>query len=363
MLPTLDILARSLDSLHFLFFQLIFFFAYHHLLNIPSLSTVVFKYLYEKTLSSQKPQLLKSNKTKIEESNDVDPPEVIKSRDVIKTFTKTPLIVASERCFVSYKKSAEPEADNSRFLNSMLTEILNLVDQKNFEWRLLHEDKNTDMKIYQHSSINYCYKVVSTMDNTPETTYDLLADVTRRSEWDHLAKEGKVLEVTGESTRVHYFRTKAMFPTLARDAVTLAYGTQLDDGRMVHVNKSIEHKLSPNEPGVIRIHVNCAGFVVEPIKSQQNKCYLTQIIDADPKGWVPKYVISLKEAVNETNKSSIGRPGNAPGGNEFWKSFIQKIATIGDNTKGRSGKIFITTVTYAAVIIFGVRKWRSKNSV
>ena len=86
---------------------------------------------------------------------------------------------------------------------------------------------------------------------------------------------------------------KAVFPTSARDVVTIGYTTQLEDGRMIMANKSIEHGLCPEKPGIVRIETGCAGVVVEPIEGQPNKCFVTQIADANPKGWIPKSVITL----------------------------------------------------------------------
>jgi hypothetical protein len=40
------------------------------------------------------------------------------------------------------------------------------------------------------------------MENTPQTTFDLLADVRRRSEWDPMTDEAGIIEVIDESTRV-----------------------------------------------------------------------------------------------------------------------------------------------------------------
>lgn len=173
---------------------------------------------------------------------------------------------------------------------------------------------------------------MGTMENTPQTTFDLLADVRRRSEWDPMTDEAGIIETIDESTRVQviyifiyllffflifkvgvtlkknyifiysfkkYIKMKAVFPTSARDVVTIGYSTQLEDGRLVMVNKSIEHKLCPEKSGVIRIEAGCAGVVVTPIKDQPNKCFVVQIADANPKGWIPKSVITLgKDIIN-----------------------------------------------------------------
>ena len=86
----------------------------------------------------------------------------------------------------------------------LLETMLNFVDEKhNSSWNLIYEDKDTDIKVYQNPQISVCcYKVTSTMENTPQTTFDLLADVRRRSEWDSMTDEAGIIEVIDESTKI-----------------------------------------------------------------------------------------------------------------------------------------------------------------
>ncbi|CAB4413670.1 unnamed protein product [Rhizophagus irregularis] len=290
------ILSRSLDSLHFIFFQLVFFFAYHHLLGIPSLSTALINYLSGKTLRHSNNNHNHNNnhnntKRSINSSgkqvnnNEENKNASTNSRQISSTqnFSLNPPIVASKNKY-------------SEITTRLLGTILEFVDTKDDDapWSLIYEDKDTDIKVYQNSKVSdCCFKIMGTMENTPQTTFDLLADVRRRSEWDPMTDEAGIIETIDESTRVQYIKMKAVFPTSARDVVTIGYSTQLEDGRLVMVNKSIEHKLCPEKSGVIRIEAGCAGVVVTPIKDQPNKCFVVQIADANPKGWIPKSVITL----------------------------------------------------------------------
>ncbi|GET01696.1 serine/threonine protein kinase [Rhizophagus clarus] len=286
------ILFRSLDGLHFIFFQLVFFFAYHHLLGIPSLSTALINYLSSKTLrqsnnnnNNSSSSNNNNNKKSSEQqaNNNKDNKHVpTNSRQISSTQNSAPIIASKNKY--------------SEITTKLLDTILDFVDTKNDDspWNLIYEDKETDVKVYQNPKVSdCCYKVTGTMENTPQTTFDLLADVRRRSEWDPMTDEAGILEIIDESTRVQYIKMKAVFPTSARDVVTIGYSTQLEDGRMVMVNKSIEHKLCPEKPGIVRIEAGCAGVVVAPIKDQPNKCFVVQIADANPKGWIPRSVITL----------------------------------------------------------------------
>ncbi|CAI2164675.1 17120_t:CDS:2 [Funneliformis geosporum] len=202
---------------------------------------------------------------------------------------------SSSQHSASNSLASVPKHKYSELTENLLDTMLAFVHTKNDSlWDLIYEDKEADIKVYKNDEISSCcYKITSTMENTPQTTFDLLADVRRRPEWDHMTAEAGIVEIIDESTRVQYVKMKAVFPTSARDVVTIGYTTQLEDGRMVMVNRSIEHRLCPEKPGIVRIEAGCAGVVVEPIKDQPNKCHVTQIADANPKGWIPKSVISL----------------------------------------------------------------------
>jgi len=289
------ILSRSLDSLHFIFFQLVFFFAYHHLLGIPSLSTALINYLSRKTLRQSNNDNNNRNNNNTKRSIKSPENQVNNNKDN-KNLSTNSRQISSTQNFARNQPIIASKNKYSEITTKLLDTILGFVDTKDDDspWNLIYEDKETDIKVYQNPKVSdCCYKITGTMENTPQTTFDLLADVRRRSEWDPMTDEAGVIEVIDESTRVQYIKMKAVFPTSARDVVTIGYTTQLEDGRMIMVNKSIEHKLCPEKSGIVRIEAGCAGVVVSPIKDQPNKCFVVQIADANPKGWIPKSVITL----------------------------------------------------------------------
>ncbi|CAH1755939.1 16828_t:CDS:2 [Entrophospora sp. SA101] len=181
------------------------------------------------------------------------------------------------------------------------------------------------------------------MENTPETTFDLLADIKRRSEYDSMVEEARIIENVDDSTKVQYVRMSPVFPAAPRDLLTVGLLTQLEDGRMVMVNQSIEHYLCPEYHGTVRLKVDLAGFIVERIKNQPNKCRLIQISDINLKtGWILKSLTSIgaRKANNNNNKDS--------------SSSLSVVNT---------GKFVIAAAAYALVLLAGIKKWRNKNSI
>nr|CAG8468022.1 3371_t:CDS:2 [Entrophospora candida] len=244
------------------------------------------------------------------------------------------------------------------------------------------------------------------MENTPETTFDLLADIKRRSEYDSMVEEARIIENVDDSTKVQYVRMSAVFPAAPRDLLTVGLLTQLEDGRMVMVNQSIEHYLCPEYHGTVRLKVDLAGFIVERIKNQPNKCRLIQISDIDLKtGWIlksltsidlPSYIKKLNSILLKLPRQSVSKMlchtpipilslqssyHNGIGGTHSnYSSKFQKrniiISEYGareadNNNKDSSsslsvvntGKFVIAAAAYALVLLAGIKKWRNKNSI
>ncbi|CAG8771274.1 6775_t:CDS:2, partial [Dentiscutata heterogama] len=148
---------------------MIFFFAYHRLLGIPSLSSIVFDYLSKKS-----PPHVNRDVS----SRSINPLERSTIKDT--QSQQSPLQNTPQ------KSSSKPEiCDNSQLYSSMQAALSNLIDSDN-SWNLLHASRSSDVKVYQNPSISdHCYKITGTVNNTLETTFDFLADVKRRPEWDH----------------------------------------------------------------------------------------------------------------------------------------------------------------------------------
>lgn len=419
--------SRSFDAFHFIFFQLTFFFAYHRLLGIPSLSSIVLDYLSRKL-----PPIVKHDVS----SRSINPLEQATIEDT--QSQQSPL-----QSTLQESSSKSKICDNSQLYSSMQTALLNLIDSDN-SWHSLFESKRSDIKVYQNPAISdHCYKVSGTVNNTLETTFDFLADVKRRPEWDHLMQEGKLIEIIDENTTVQYIRMKASFPVSARDVVTLNHVAKLNDGRMMMTCKSIVHKSCPEIPGVIRLDCDCAGFVVAPINDQPNKCFVIQIANADPKGWIPKSILKLVSTrdmpasakklnilltkmspkdpcifssnftpsltpkaqssivshvhernipnsdipiitesptkyekrvrfleqslpSSETNNSIIKPPINSTSRSTFWKSFVQTICFIGKYfTKDKSvtSGIVVATTVFAFLALIRVKQLRNRSII
>ncbi|KAJ1667643.1 hypothetical protein IW140_001301 [Coemansia sp. RSA 1813] len=167
--------------------------------------------------------------------------------------------------------------------------------------------------IQGHATKPFCFRVTFYAPTTPETAFDLLADVTRRSEWDELTDSAKVVEKLGHGDAIHYVKMKAIWPTSARDSVLLARITKVDINNSIdggkkrgylNVSQSVEDSRIPEDTahGIVRMEAGIAGqLITDALQEDKARlgldgdkwCKVVQIADGDLKGWIPSSVLKF----------------------------------------------------------------------
>ncbi|KAG0308339.1 hypothetical protein BGZ98_008321 [Dissophora globulifera] len=187
-------------------------------------------------------------------------------------------------------------------LASMETKFMDYINNTEI-WEKAYEDTSVMasggtgwIQVFQFKGRPMCYKIIAYMNNTAAVTFDMLCDLDRRSDWDPMCVETRVLEeVLPPGTTIQYVRTKAVWPTASRDTVVL--GTVKDlgpDKGLFMVNSSIEHSSMPErvKEKIVRMETTVAGHIITPEEGGKT-CKLVQILDADLKGWIPEKVIQM----------------------------------------------------------------------
>ena len=138
-------------------------------------------------------------------------------------------------------------------------------------------------------------------------TFDLVADATRRLEWDAMTDSVHMIERRDPWTRILYLATKPVWPTAARDLCTIShirtYTLGHDRLGLLNVTQSILHdQCPPGKDGRVRMWAGVAGQWVEEHKVESDtgvtwETRLVQLVDGDPKGWIPNSVVSYGKCV------------------------------------------------------------------
>jgi hypothetical protein len=90
-------------------------------------------------------------------------------------------------------------------------------------------------------------------------------------------------------------KTKGFWPTAPRDALVISYCIPLGKSRTyLNVTTSVpDHPLYQSRSGDVRMLAKIAGTLVEPHPIREKGCLVTQVVDGDLMGWLPKSVVGM----------------------------------------------------------------------
>jgi len=184
--------------------------------------------------------------------------------------------------------------DNPSFNQKLQEEFLQCIKDNSAEsWKqIVCETKDNHTLLVSRSTVHEKrYKIVASFNNTVDACFDFTTDIETRPSWDEMCVSAKIIEQIDSSTRIQYTKARAIFPLAARDSCNIFKKFELDDGIKMTIAHGVTHIKCPEIHGVVRSEAVLIGSYFEPCPDQPNHCIITQIIEVDPKGWIPHSVI------------------------------------------------------------------------
>lgn len=225
-------------------------------------------------------------------------------------------------------------------------EILEELWSEKTKFQLQAVADDVRVLLYTHPVTCQLYAKGSTVvDASPDIVMQLLADTSKRGEWDVQFSDSKVVASLGASTEMVHLSGKrsfgaplflydaspvvsagfgvlvavlvccfikldallatavggalgVLFTTLdcrlffrPRDALILQHVRDQSDGSFVIVERSVEHTLKPVVGGIVRAEFMAGGFLIQPLEvtnfsNPSVQCLVTYIANIDMKGWM-----------------------------------------------------------------------------
>lgn len=141
----------------------------------------------------------------------------------------------------------------------------------------------------------FCFRASAQFPNSANNAlnaFALFVDLANRGSWDAMCHNITVLKQIDPLTFIYHLQLKASWPTTARDSLALVAFRKLSDGRYVSVAWSIvdDELCPPDHTGknYIRMNTRISANLFTPTDSGFR---LDQLIDGDPKGNIPAYLI------------------------------------------------------------------------
>ncbi|KAG0304496.1 hypothetical protein BGZ98_005457 [Dissophora globulifera] len=268
-----------LDNTHYVFFELIFVLAFRKLFGLPDLS----ERLFPAQVAIQSAEAVRPVKTAIANAPD-------------STAANGDAIVKKKVKKVVVRKAAPKRVQEQPYakeLAAMEKKFMDYVENTEIWEKVFEDDSRGLIEVYQYKARPMCYKIIAIMNNSAAATFDLLSDISRRIEWDPLCVEAKTIADISAGVKLQYVRTKGVWPTASRDTLLIGTVKKLGEGVFCNLTSSVEHHLMPERVSekFVRMETAIAGQIVGPEPGQPNKCRLTQVLDADLKGWIPEKAV------------------------------------------------------------------------
>lgn len=111
--------------------------------------------------------------------------------------------------------------------------------------------------------------------------------------YDPAFESQKYLQKVNDFIWINYTRIKRVAVISGRDIIIIVNFTVNEEGVIYIVGFSDEREdLVPLQPDRVRGGLPIGGFKIEHIKNQPGKILLTYIVDMDPRGSVPSFLLS-----------------------------------------------------------------------
>ena len=135
-------------------------------------------------------------------------------------------------------------------------------------------------------------KGLVTIDASPEAIVRVLDDNAGHVKWIPYLLESRQLEAITDKERLEYNLFDAPWPASNRDFVfhVTAYPGEQHDS-IVFKMKSESNPLMPEQDGIIRGALLESTFRLN--KLEPNKTQVELLFQADPKGWIPLWVVNI----------------------------------------------------------------------
>ncbi|KAI9228523.1 MAG: hypothetical protein DHS80DRAFT_30745 [Piptocephalis tieghemiana] len=190
--------------------------------------------------------------------------------------------------------------------SGLVREFLAMANQDpevSTDWALVHTQTSPfPLRVHRHQEAGFRYRIDATIPVASGTAFDLLADPTRRMEWDDMCAHSGIIQSLSTSTNVTHVQTKPVWPTAARDLCLLSHIRRLsvrEGGGLLGVTRSTTHPDCPADPTgkVVRMYAGVAGQWIRPVKdsntgkAKKDACMVLQLVEGDLKGWIPGSVV------------------------------------------------------------------------
>lgn len=186
--------------------------------------------------------------------------------------------------------AAAPPNPYAKQVNAAFAELLDLCRADDDEWQGRGVNRGVEIYAKMGGELTLT-KGIGSAPVRPHVVRRVAMDLEARKVWDSMYDYGSVVEQVDAQTRVLHLAFKKLWPVAARDFCLLESYKVLDDGTLILVAFSIEHRRVPPKTGIVRALIPCGGWVIRP--DNNGGCAITYAVSADLGGSIPSFVTNM----------------------------------------------------------------------
>ena len=163
-------------------------------------------------------------------------------------------------------------------------------------WQLVNDENGIKVYIYETDNSEIVKAKTQTIIPVPiEQVRALLDDIDHRHEWIPFLKISKTLSEYQNNKRIEYSHFSAPWPASDRDFVYQVELINRSDTKLVYKMFSVDSELKADDGSYIRADLFESVYTLQALDSETTAVEL--IFHADPKGWLPNWIINIIQRV------------------------------------------------------------------
>jgi len=167
-------------------------------------------------------------------------------------------------------------------------------------------------KKYQMQKEGSPINMIKGTSSVKATAFEVFSLMDDRSKWEENMRIMDTMFIGGrvvETYDPHHGVCHAKFrtpPTITnREVVFVSLHCMMDEHTFITLAHTIVHKDVPDTPGFVRGEIMCTGYLAQD--TQDGCCNLVYIVQVDPKGWLPAWVVNICAADQADNVTRIAK--------------------------------------------------------
>eukprot|EP01116_Phalansterium_solitarium_P016555 TRINITY_DN3865_c0_g1_i1.p2 TRINITY_DN3865_c0_g1~~TRINITY_DN3865_c0_g1_i1.p2 ORF type:complete len:272 (-),score=80.66 TRINITY_DN3865_c0_g1_i1:296-1006(-) len=147
-----------------------------------------------------------------------------------------------------------------------------------------------------------CIRAVKLIHASPKAVFELVSthDIASRRTWDPELLDFKFIKAEEDGVGVVYAVHNAPFPVTKRDFILAITHSQEPSGTYLAFSTSINYAGVNQDTNYVRGALYVSAWVIEAVEGKPDEALVTRIIQVDPKGMIPAFVVNA-------NKSNPGK--------------------------------------------------------